>query len=148
MRFIVGLLFIVSLSIASCGKEDQREIDQQLIQEYISENNLDASSTASGLHYVINNPGNNEHPNFSSTVKVIYTGTLLNGSQFDASDSAGITLPLNQFIQGWIEGIPLFGKGGEGILIIPSHLGYGPSPRGSIPANSVLVFEIKLVNFN
>jgi FKBP-type peptidyl-prolyl cis-trans isomerase FkpA len=97
---------------------------------------------------VINNPGNNERPNPSSTVQVIYSGTLLNGSQFDASDSGGITFPLNQFIQGWIEGIPLFGKGGDGILIVPSHLGYGPSPRGSIPANSVLVFDIELVNFN
>jgi len=133
--------------VIACGKDDnQREIDAQLIVEYIEDNNLDAQTTNSGLSYVISVPGNNEHPDIGSTISINYSGTLLSGIGFDASNGV-VEFPLNILIQGWQEGIPLFGKGGSGILIIPSHLGYGSSPRSGIPANSVLVFEIELVDF-
>jgi FKBP-type peptidyl-prolyl cis-trans isomerase FkpA len=44
-------------------------------------------------------------------------------------------------------GIPMFGKGGKGKLIIPSHLAYGDRDQGAIPGGSTLVFEIELVDF-
>jgi FKBP-type peptidyl-prolyl cis-trans isomerase FkpA len=49
-------------------------------------------------------------------------------------------------IQGWQEGIPLFSEGGSGILIIPSALGYGNQAIGNIPRNSVLIFEVNLID--
>ena len=57
-----------------------------------------------------------------------------------------ITFPLSGVIQGWQEGIPLFKEGGSGILLIPSALGYGSQSVGSIPANSVLIFDINLID--
>ena len=54
------------------------------------------------------------------------------------------TFPLSNVIQGWQEGIPLFSEGGSGVLLIPSALGYGGQAVGSIPANSVLIFEVSL----
>jgi len=53
---------------------------------------------------------------------------------------------LTNVIQGWQEGIPLFSEGGSGILLIPSALGYGNQSIGNIPANSVLIFEVTLIN--
>ena len=47
------LFFVAVISIASCKKDDQREIDQKLIEDFINEHNLDADSTSSGLYYVI-----------------------------------------------------------------------------------------------
>jgi FKBP-type peptidyl-prolyl cis-trans isomerase FkpA len=139
-------LFLVSVFFASsCSKEDQQEIDQQLIEDFILEHDLDADSTSSGLYYVIDEPGSSEHPTLSDVVTVSYVGFLLNGDIFDSQPNA--VFPLTGVIAGWQEGIPLFGKGGKGLLIIPSHLAYGDRQLSGIPANSVLAFEINLVDF-
>jgi FKBP-type peptidyl-prolyl cis-trans isomerase FkpA len=139
------LLAIAVFTFGACDKEDQMEIDQQLIQDFILEHGLDADSTASGIYYVIDDPGSSEHPTINDVVTVSYLGFLLNGDIFD--DGIDVTFPLNSVIAGWQEGIPLFGKGGRGLLIIPSHLGYGDRALAGIPANSVLVFEIHLEDF-
>ncbi|MBK9105611.1 MAG: FKBP-type peptidyl-prolyl cis-trans isomerase [Saprospiraceae bacterium] len=144
LTFILCLL-AGTFSIISCNKEDQPEIDQQLIEDFIAEHNLDADSTSSGLYYVIDVPGSADHPTLSDEVTVSYVGFLLNGDIFDSAPN--ITFPLNQVIAGWQEGIPLFGRGGKGLLIIPSRLAYGEQARVGIPANSVLAFEINLIDF-
>ena len=140
------LLAFSLITLWSCGK-DEPSIDstKQLIRDYIADNGLQADSTASGLFYVIEEPGNNEHPTIHDNVTIAYTGKLLNGHVFDSDLSA--TFPLSGLIDGWKEGIPLFGKGGKGKLIIPPHLGYGNQQKGDIPANSVLVFDIQLFGF-
>lgn len=148
MLRIIGFLIVVSMVSVSCNDDNQREEDEMLITNYIDENGLDAQSTASGLYYVIDVPGTNERPDISNRVFVKYTGTFLDGRQFDSSNGNTIDFPLNGVIQGWQEGIPLFGKGGKGTLILPSHLAYGPTGQGSIPPNTVLVFDVELVNFN
>ncbi|HEY3387774.1 MAG TPA: FKBP-type peptidyl-prolyl cis-trans isomerase [Saprospiraceae bacterium] len=136
---------IILLSLGSCKKEDQREIDQELIEAFILEHQLDADSTSSGLYYVIDEPGSSEHPTINDVVTVNYQGFFINGPVFD--QGFDVTFGLNQVIAGWQEGIPLFGKGGKGLLIIPSHLGYGDRAKAGIPANSILVFEIHLIDF-
>lgn len=138
-------LCISLISIWSCGKDEPAVDQRQLIRDYIADNGLQADSTASGLFYVIDVPGNNEHPTTQDIITISYTGKLLNGDIFDADPS--FTYRLDQLILGWQEGIPLFGKGGKGKLIIPSSLGYGSQAIGSIPANSVLVFDIELFGF-
>ena len=142
---VTVLLFMALVSAWSCQKDDQMDIDQQKIEDYIKDNGLQADSTASGLYYIIDEPGNSEHPTLQSTITISYTGKLLNGDIFDSDPS--FTYRLDALIKGWQEGIPLFGKGGKGTLIIPSHLGYGDQAIGSIPANSVLVFDIELFDF-
>jgi FKBP-type peptidyl-prolyl cis-trans isomerase FkpA len=143
--FTVALFIVAVISVSSCNKEDQREIDQQLIEDFIIEHNLDADSTSSGLYYVIDEPGSSEHPTINDSVNVNYVGFLLNGEAFD--QGFDVTFPLAKVVPGWQEGFPLFGKGGKGLLILPSHLGYGDRVIGGIPANSVLVFEIHLLDF-
>ena len=125
---------------------DYTQLDEDIILQYISENNLNAEPTGSGLYYVINSSGNGEFPNINSLVTVAYKGTLTDGTIFDQSSSSGATFPLSNVIQGWQEGIPLFSEGGSGILLIPSALGYGSQSVGNIPENSVLIFEVTLLN--
>jgi len=125
---------------------DYTQLDEDIILQYISDNNLNAEPTGSGLYYVINSTGNVEFPNINSLVTVAYKGTLTDGITFDQSSSNGITFPLSNVIQGWQEGIPLFSEGGSGILLIPSALGYGSQSVGNIPENSVLIFEVTLLN--
>lgn len=148
----VTLLFIMSLFVAfsACKKdkdlstEDQLAKDIELIDQYLSDNEFDAESTGSGLHYIIETPGMGEHPTINSTVTVQYKGYLLDGTEFDSGTA---TFPLTNVIKGWQEGIPKLKKLGRGKLFIPSYLGYGSSPTASIPANSVLIFDVHLISF-
>ena len=141
------LILTLAILILSCSKnKDYTQIDEDLIQEYIADNNLDAVATGSGLYYVIETTGNGVFPDLSSVVTVAYTGKLTDGIIFDQSSSVGISFPLTNVIQGWQEGIPLFSEGGTGKLLIPSALGYGNNAIGSIPANSVLIFDIELLD--
>ena len=144
----VLLFLLVSLTSLHCTKDDdqsQMEIDNEIILKYIADNDLDAMNIGSGLYYINEQTGTGENPNPSSTVRVAYHGYFTNGEVFDESDSAGITFSLNQVIQGWRMGIPFFKEGGQGKLLIPSGLAYGDRPRSGIPASSVLIFDIHLI---
>ena len=142
-KLYVFALFSSIFIVNGCTNE---RVDEDIILQYISDNNLDAEPTGSGLYYVINTNGNGNVPNINSIVTVAYKGTLTDGTIFDQSDASGLTFPLTNVIQGWQEGIPLFSEGGSGILLIPSALGYGNQSIGNIPANAVLIFEVTLIN--
>ena len=117
------------------------------IQDYISANGLDAQMTESGLYYTTENSGGINKPDLCQSVTAIYTGYLTNGVVFDSSGIEGRNFPLDNVILGWQEGIPLFGVEGKGKLLIPSKLGYGPRSLEMIPSNSVLIFDIEILEF-
>ena len=150
MMNINHLLLLIGLFLLSCNKdqlseEEQLKEDIKIIEAYISENNLSAESTDSGLHYIIDQQGTGAKPNINSTVTIRYTGYFTNGSIFDKSNELGATFNLQGLIKGWQEGIPMFNEGGKGKLLIPSKLGYGSNQNGGIPPNSVLIFDIELM---
>ncbi len=154
MKYLFLVLVVIAVgaylfSVTSCKKEDYAAIDRNLILAYINDNNLNAIEHSSGLFYIIDNEGTGDRPVSTSQVTVNYTGRLLNGFEFDASDPGDpVTFFLSQVIQGWQIGIPLFKEGGSGTLLIPSALGYGSRATGGIPANSVLIFDIDLLIVN
>ena len=117
------------------------------ITKYIDDNDLNAQRSDSGLYYVINNEGTGDRPTSSSNVTVAYKGYFLNGNVFDQSAN-GISFNLNQVIKGWTEGITYFKEGGDGVLLVPSNLGYGNNGSGSIPGGSVLIFDVRLISVN
>lgn len=144
----MGRIILVGLSIflfMSCSKEDVDTQNQKEIEQYIADNNLNASSTSSGLYYVIEKEGTGAQPNANSNVKVKYKGYLTSGSVFDQNTN-GITFNLQSVIAGWTEGIQLFKEGGNGILLIPSKLGYGSRGSGSIPPDAVIIFDVELID--
>ena len=103
----------------------------------------------SGLRYEIVKPGEGAFPKATDTVKVHYTGTLVDGKVFDSSVQRGepAEFPLNGVIPGWTEGIQKINKGGKIKLYIPSSLGYGDTPPegGPIPPGATLVFDVELL---
>ncbi|MDG1146728.1 MAG: FKBP-type peptidyl-prolyl cis-trans isomerase [Crocinitomicaceae bacterium] len=141
------LLFLtLGLLLISCNKaEKQAQQDEEIIKQYISDHNLDAIETGTGLYVVINNPGTGASCNATSDVTVDYKGYFTEGTIFDESNSTGITFNLSGVIAGWTEGIPYFKEGGHGILLVPSALGYGDQSNGGIPANTVLIFDVSLL---
>jgi FKBP-type peptidyl-prolyl cis-trans isomerase FkpA len=143
----VYLAAILLLLFAGCKKNNQSQIDNQIIQQYISANHLNAIAEPNGLYLVNIVTGTGGSPNLTSTVKVIYKGYYTNGAVFDQNTSP-VSFPLVDVIAGWQEGLPLMKAGGKATLLIPSALGYGSSGYGSVPPNTVLLFDITLVSFN
>jgi len=145
-----SLLLIVAVS---CTKTETPEIvdygpiDKKIIEDYLTaHNDTTAKSTASGLYYIIQNPGVDVHPTVKSVVSVYYDGYLTNGTHFDATEAGTpFRYGLGYLIPGWQEGLQLIGTGGKMTLFCPSALGYGSTAIGQIPANSVLIFDIELV---
>ena len=73
----------------------------------------------------------------------------MNGTEFDSSYKRNqpIEFPLTGVIKGWQEGIPTIGSGGKVKWLIPSGLAYGSRAMPTIPANSVLIFDVELLDF-
>ncbi len=153
-----GLIFILVItfvfSIGACDKEDepsgpseeeQEEIDQQLIEQYIADNNLETTKTSTGLHYIIHAPGNNNHPTSNSWIEGVYQGELLDGTDFTNGVQV-IESRLWELIPGCQEGLSLIGEGGKIKMIIPSRLAYVDQDiMGQTNAVLVFYFEIDLV---
>ena len=145
------LLAFVIILFLSCDNNDPEKVDykvqnEQDILAYINENNLNAQKSESGLYYVINEEGSGERPTENSDVTVAYKGKFLNGNVFDQSTANGISFNLQRVIRGWTEGITYFKEGGSGLLLVPSHLGYGSNTTRGIPGGSVLIFNVHLIS--
>ncbi len=136
----------------------QKGIDAKVIDKYIADNNLGANvqKTESGLRYVVQSPGSGASPSQGDMVKVHYTGKLLDGKVFDSSLNNPQTggkpidfqVGVGMVIPGWEEGIMSMKKGEKRMLILPSGLGYGTEGSGPIPPNSVLLFDVELIDFS
>lgn len=144
MKNFVFLIITVALFISGCSKQSQTEIDEDLIIQYIADNNIDATKTESGLYYQITKQGDGPSPDITDIVNVHYVGELLDGTIFDETTGTAASFNVSAVILGWQEGLQLMNAGGEALFIIPSRLGYGSYTQSGIPANSVLVFSVTL----
>ncbi len=116
------------------------------LRTYLSGNSITATEHGSGLFYQIITSGTGASvANLCNTVSVNYVGKLTNGTQFDATTTGPRAFGLSQLIKAWQIGIPLIKAGGTIRLYVPPSLGYGSQAQGSIPANSVLIFDIDLL---
>lgn len=105
-------------------------------------------TTASGLQYEIIKEGTGPVPKSSDTVLAHYSGSLIDGKEFDNSFKRGkpLEIPVTGVIQGWIEALQLMPVGSKWKLFIPSELGYGDrGAGGAIPGGAALIFEIELL---
>ena len=106
-------------------------------------------TTESGLQYEVVKSAEGRQPTENDVVTVHYEGSLTDGTVFDSSIKRGspIDLPVGGVIPGWVEGLQLMHVGEKFKLYIPSELAYGEqSPSPLIPANSVLVFDLELLD--
>jgi FKBP-type peptidyl-prolyl cis-trans isomerase len=106
-------------------------------------------TTASGLQYQVLSEGKGPKPKADDTVRVHYTGTLLDGTKFDSSHDRGqpAEFPLSGVIPGWTEGLQLMPVGSKYKFWIPSNLAYGEAGTpGPIGPNQTLVFEVELLD--
>ena len=103
---------------------------------------------SNGLQYKELRKGAGKHPQAGDNVVVHYTGTLIDGTEFDSTKRRGepATLNLGSVIRGWQEAIPLMTVGSRWQLFIPPPLAYGAKGAGPIGPNQTLIFEIELLD--
>lgn len=120
-------------------------------EKYLAENEKKAGvqKTASGLQYKVIKEGEGASPAATDEVSVKYTGKLIDGTVFDSTDKRGGTpakFRVNGVIPGWTEALQKMKKGAIYELFIPSNLAYGERGTPGIPGNSVLNFNVELVD--
>jgi FKBP-type peptidyl-prolyl cis-trans isomerase FklB len=119
-------------------------------EKFLNENKSKegVKTTGSGLQYKVMKEGNGAQPKASDTVTVNYRGTLTDGTEFDSSYKRGqpATFPVNGVIKGWTEALQLMKVGSKFQLFIPPALAYGEQARPGLPPNSLLIFEVELLD--
>ena len=129
--------------------ERQLTEDFKIIHNYIQSENLkDIQRTTNGVYYVIHSHGNYKKGEVGNTVTVHYQGRLVDGREFDSSfkrnEPYSIVLGQNKVIKGWEDVLLHLSEGDSATVIIPSGMAYGERAAGAIPANSVLIFDLKV----
>ena len=125
--------------------KEQIELSERFLAE--NKNKSGVITTESGLQYEIIKMGNGAKPTMANIVKVHYTGTLIDGTEFDSSVSRGepAEFGVPNVIQGWVEALQLMPVGSKFKLYIPENLAYGANSGGPIPPYSTLIFEVELL---
>ena len=120
-------------------------------EEFLATNALreEVKTTESGLQYEVLEAGKGPKPTATSTVKVHYEGTFIDGTVFDSSYNRGepAEFAVNGVIKGWTEGLQLMSKGAKYKLYIPYYLGYGEQGKNPIPPFTALIFTVELIDF-
>lgn len=114
------------------------------VQSYLSSNGITATQHSSGFFYVTSGTATGSVPGQCSRISVRYTGRLTSGTIFDQASST-VNFFLYELISGWRIGLPLISAGQNIRLYLPPSLGYGNRQAGSVPPNSILIFDIELV---
>lgn len=126
--------------------DSNKKVGKSFLEQNASKEGV--KTTASGLQYKVIVEGSGAKPTPANTVRVHYTGTLLDGKVFDSSHQRKepVEFPLGNVIPGWVEGLQLMSVGSKYMLYIPSQLAYGDGAgSGPIPAGSTLIFEVELL---
>lgn len=149
-------------------KKEKEQIgkDSITIENYLATNKITAQKTASGLYYVINQPGKGENGKSGQVAKVDYAGYTMDGVYFDTSIKTvamekglysaqreqyapyapyTFTIDAQQVIRGWDEALKVLNKGSKATIFVPSALAYGSRGNGRIKPNEVLIFDLEIV---
>jgi FKBP-type peptidyl-prolyl cis-trans isomerase len=139
---------------ADVDKIKEKEI--AVIEKYLKDNNIQAEKTPKGVFVQIENKGEAPYADSGKAVKVSYEGKTFQGVVFDSNrdSSFGHTQPYSFIvgqrgaIEGWDDGMRLFGKGGKGKLYVPSMLAYGPQvpPGAKFKAFENLIFDVEVLD--
>lgn len=104
----------------------------------------DVKVTPSGLGYKVIKQGKGALLAADGNADVIYTGRLIDGTQFDSSNGKPINFNVAQVVAGFSEGLQMMNPGSKYILYIPSDLGYGDGGNSAVPGGAMMVFEVEI----
>lgn len=142
---------VLILSLAACKtySDDEKTNFNQDVLKIAKMKDPKVRQSSSGLCVIQLESGTGEEViQRGSKLKIAYKGTLKNGKVFDQTEpDIPFEANLTGLIGGFQEGLLGQKKGAKLILVVPPHLGYGAEKTGEIPANSILIFELEVVDF-
>lgn len=151
-------LFIFSaflLFFAACKKQHDGncspvtpDSESATIAGFCNANGLNYTVDSNGIYYQIIDPGSGSRAGVDSIITATYSTSLLSGQLIDTIHfSKPVTLPLNQFIEGWRITIPYIQQGGHIKMVIPSALAYGCTGiQNLVPSNAPLFYDVLLLD--
>ncbi len=143
----VALIAAIAFALAYVGTQDavvNGATNEQFLAANAKEDGVE--TTESGLQILTIKPGEGASPTATDTALVRYEGRLRDGTIFDANEQT--PMPVGGVVPGFSEALQLMQKGGEYRIWIPSELAYGEvSPGPEVPANSLLIFDVTLLDF-
>jgi FKBP-type peptidyl-prolyl cis-trans isomerase len=160
MRRLSTLLLLLSLSTPQLSYSQdakseaaQRTIDEKKLQDYFTIHHIKPQK-ASGIYYTVTKEGTGRKILAGETVTIDYSGHFLDGSVFDSNtdpkfqhpDPLTFEVGTGRVIRGWDKGLQQLQKGSVATLYIPSGMAYGPTDKGHIPANSILIFDVEITD--
>ena len=159
---ILLVMFCFVLSASSCSDDNEEVIDEawKLKNEEAFNakafeagyNRIESQGKEGSIYYKVLKAGTGKQPLYTSTVKVYYKETLVDGTKFDQKlfedGSPFTTLVAGQTILGWTVALQHMHVGDKWEVWIPQELGYGKTGQGEIPAYSTLIFEMELVEIS
>ncbi len=143
----------MAMVLSACGSDDAPDIPSNpAVETYASSLGVTiASMTKRSDNLFVQDVvvGTGAEAISGRTLRMIYSGYLINGSRFDSNvGGAAFTFQLGagQVIAGWDQGVAGMKVGGRRKIVIGSTLGYGRTGQGPIPPNATLVFDVELVS--
>jgi FKBP-type peptidyl-prolyl cis-trans isomerase len=148
MRRLFLLIALVLPMLAACGSDGPTSIEDTTFAPELGVDLATMTRTSTGLYYKDLTVGTGAVVQSGQTVSAYYKGWFASGRSFEQlqppSNPYPFVLGVGRVIKGWDQGIPGMKVGGKRLLVIPSSLAYGSAGQGSIPPNSVLVFEVQI----
>jgi FKBP-type peptidyl-prolyl cis-trans isomerase len=147
----IGIALFIAVGLAAAWMMSKKAVMTAMPPaEFMRANGNRAGikTTPSGLEYEVIAQGSGATPTPNDVVQVDYKGTLTNGTEFDASKPGQpVTMPIAQVIPGFGEALTLMPRNSRYRVWIPPEIAYGDRAAGTIPPNSVLVFDITMHDF-
>lgn len=146
----IGWLLLGLFTITSCSTYSKEELKQfdTTIAKYAAKQPVKYEKSESGLYYYIENEGQGESTiRLTDEVTFAYEGRFLDGKVFDKQTAENpVTYKTKALIGGWKEVFAYLKKGGKAKIIVPPQLGYGDHELKDIPKNSILVFDLEIID--
>lgn len=148
----LGAAILLAVALAWFGSDDAVR-NGATNEQFLAMNAGDSGVqvTASGLQYKVIEPGEGPSPQSGDFVRVKYTGQLRDGTVFDSSEGQpedAVAFPVDGVVPGFSEALKLMRVGSEFRIWLPPELAYGEvSPGPEIPAGSLLIFDVTLLDF-
>ena len=145
MRTLLCLLLILILGACSTYSDEDLKGFDKTIREWIRQQNIEYKSTDSGLYYYFENKGQGQKIKYTDSVTVQFKGTLLDSTIFEI-EKVPLTFAVNEVIIAWKEVLLMSKRNAKIKIIVPPQLGYGNHKLDKIPQNSILLYEIEIID--
>ena len=147
MRAVVQAYREEALAARAAEADTNKQAGDAFMQGNASADGVQSLDT--GVQYKVLEAGSGETPADGAKVRVHYTGTLLDGTEFDSSRKRGepTELALGDVIPGWQHALTRMPVGARWMVWIPPEHAYGMRGAGNvIGPNETLVFDIELID--